>query len=74
MKVKLPSFQITKLLLNGSCPISSHYWEEAVSTEVVALVAGHPVLCPLLGDLRVGKHLGEELAAAAKNSEGRPWL
>ena len=27
MKVKLPSYQVTKLLLNYSCPISSHYWE-----------------------------------------------
>ena len=25
MKVKLPSYQVTKLLLNDSCPISSHY-------------------------------------------------
>ena len=25
MKVELPSYPVTKLLLNDSCPISSHY-------------------------------------------------
>ena len=31
MKVKLPSYQVTKLFLNGSCPISSHGWSESIS-------------------------------------------
>ena len=44
MKVKLPSYRVTKLLLNDSCPISSHYWLMLVQT--LNLLGGQPWMYP----------------------------